>query len=222
MTSIKVVVADDHPIVRSGLSALLASLDDIEVVGLATDGREAVEQARSHRPDVVVLDLQMPGMDGFAAAREIGRVVPEAAVLVLTMFGDDESVFSAMRAGAHGYIVKGAEQEEIERAVRAVAAGEAIFSAGVAARVLAYFSSPPAQSAQEFPELTARERKILDLLAEGLPNHVIADRLGLARKTVANNVSSILTKLQVADRAQAIIRARDAGLGRTERDAGPL
>jgi DNA-binding NarL/FixJ family response regulator len=214
MTSIKVVVADDHPIVRSGLSALLASLDDIEVVGLATDGREAVEQTRSHRPDVVVLDLQMPGMDGFAAAREIGRVVPEAAVLVLTMFGDDESVFSAMRAGARGYMVKGAEQEEIERAVRAVAAGEAIFSAGVAARVLAYFSSPPAQPLQEFPELTARERKILDLLAEGLPNHVIADRLGLARKTVANNVSSILTKLQVADRAQAIIRARDAGLGR--------
>jgi DNA-binding NarL/FixJ family response regulator len=214
MTSIKVVVADDHPIVRSGLSALLASLDDIEVVGLATDGREAVEQTRSHRPDVVVLDLQMPSMDGFAAAREIGRVVPEAGVLVLTMFGDDESVFSAMRAGARGYMVKGAEQEEIERAVRAVAAGEAIFSAGVAARVLAYFSSPPAQPAQKFPELTARERKILDLLAEGLSNHVIADRLGLARKTVANNVSSILTKLQVADRAQAIIRARDAGLGR--------
>lgn len=215
MTPVRVVVADDHPIVRSGLSALLASLDDIEVVGLATDGREAVEQARSTRPDVVLLDLQMPGMDGFAAAREIGRVVPESAVLVLTMHGDDESVFAAMRAGAHGYIIKGAEQEEIERAVRAVAAGEAIFSSGVAARVLGFFSSPPAQPGQEFPELTARESKILDLLAAGLPNHAIADRLGLARKTVANNVSSILTKLQVADRIQAILRARDAGLGRS-------
>jgi DNA-binding NarL/FixJ family response regulator len=212
MSTVRVVLADDHPVVRAGLAALLGSLPDMQVMAVAADGRAAVKEVVLHRPDVAVLDLQMPGQDGFAAIREIGRAVPEVAVLVLTMFDDDESVFAAMRAGARGYVVKGAEQDEIGRAVRAVASGEAIFGPGVAERVLRFFATPP-KAADPFPELTAREREILGLLAAGLPNTAIATRLGLSPKTVANHLSSIFTKLQVADRAQAILRAREAGLG---------
>ena len=213
MSEIRVVLADDHPVVRAGLAALLGSLQGIEVVGVASDGREAVREVVLQRPNVAVLDLQMPGQDGFAATREIARVAPEVAVLVLTMFDDDDSVFAAMRAGARGYVVKGAEQEEIGRAIRAVASGEAIFGPGIAQRVLRFFAAPPRPAADPFPELTAREREILDLLAAAMPNSMIATSLGLAPKTVANHLSSIFTKLQVADRAQAILRARDAGLG---------
>ena len=196
---IRVVLADDHPVVRAGLAALLTSLPGIEVVGVAANGREAVREVVTSRPDVAVLDLQMPDLDGFAATREIARTAPDVAVLVLTMFEDDDSVFAAMRAGARGYLVKGAEQDEIARAIRAVAAGEAIFGPGVARRVLSFFSAPPA-APEPFPELTTREREILDLLAAGLSN-------------AANNVSTIFTKLAVADRAAAIIQARNAGLG---------
>jgi DNA-binding NarL/FixJ family response regulator len=210
-TPIRVVVADDHPVVRAGLSALLDSLPGIEVVAVAADGRGAVKEVVMQRPDVAVLDLQMPGLDGFGATREIRRVAPDVAVLVLTMFDDDESVFAAMRAGARGYVVKGAEQEELGRAVRAVAAGEAIFGPAVAQRMLRFFTPPPA--VDPFPQLTAREREILGLLAAALSNATIASRLGLSPKTVANHISSIFNKLQVADRAQAILRARDAGLG---------
>ncbi len=212
MSVLRVVLADDHPVVRAGLSALLGSLPEIEVVGVAADGQAAVKEVVVQRPDVAVLDLQMPQLDGFAAIREIRRVAPEVAVLVLTMFDDEDSLFAAMRAGARGYLVKGAEQDEIERAIRAVAAGEAIFSPGVAHRVLQYFAAPP-PVADPFPELTAREREILDLLAEGLRNNVIATRLGLSPKTVANHLSATFAKLQVADRAAAIVRARDAGMG---------
>jgi DNA-binding NarL/FixJ family response regulator len=212
MSALRVVLADDHPVVRAGLSALLASLPDIEVVGVAADGHDAVKEVVVQRPDVAVLDLQMPQLDGFGAIREIRRVAPEVAVLVLTMFDDEDSLFAAMRAGARGYLVKGAEQDEIDRAIRAVAAGEAIFSPGVAHRVLQYFATPP-PVADPFPELTAREREILDLLAEGLRNSAIATRLGLSPKTVANHLSATFAKLQVADRAAAIVRARDAGLG---------
>lgn len=214
-TAIRVVVADDHPIVREGLAALLGSLSGFEVVGVATTGREAIREVVTTQPDVAVLDLQMPDVDGFAATREIARAAPETAVLVLTMCEDDDSLFTAMRAGARGYLVKGAEQDEIARAIRAVAAGEAIFGPGVAQRMLGFFSGPPPATAEPFPELTAREREILDLLAAGLSNSAIGARLGVAPKTVANNVSAIFTKLQVADRAQAIVRARDAGLGRS-------
>jgi DNA-binding NarL/FixJ family response regulator len=209
---IRVVLADDHPVVRAGLAALLTSLPGIEVVGVAATGREAIREVVTSRPDVAVLDLQMPDLDGFAATRELARSAPEVAVLVLTMFEDDDSVFAAMRAGARGYLVKGAEQEEIARAIRAVAAGEAIFGPGVARRVLTFFSAPP-PAADPFPELTTRERQILDLLAAGLSNTAIANRLDLAAKTVANNVSTIFTKLGIADRAAAIIQARNAGLG---------
>jgi len=209
---IRVVLADDHPVVRAGLAALLTSLPGIEVVGVAATGREAVREVVTNRPDVAVLDLQMPDLDGFAATRELARSAPEVAVLVLTMFEDDDSVFAAMRAGARGYLVKGAEQDEIARAIRAVAAGEAIFGPGVARRVLGFFATP-APTTEPFPELTGREREILDLLAAGLSNPAIADRLHLASKTVANNVSAIFTKLGIADRATAIIQARNAGLG---------
>ncbi|MGW6932097.1 response regulator transcription factor [Lentzea sp. NPDC054927] len=213
MTGIRVVIADDHPIVREGMSALLASLEGFVVVGVAATGREAVREVVTTRPDVAVLDLQMPDLDGIAATKEIARAAPEVAVLVLTMFSDDDSVFAAMRAGARGYLVKGAEQDEIARAIRAVAAGEAIFGPAVARRVLGFLTGSSTPDVP-FPELTARERQILDLLAAGMPNGAIAARLGVAVKTVANNVSAIFTKLQVADRAAAIIRARDAGLGR--------
>lgn len=211
--SIRVVLADDHPVVRAGLAALLSSLPGIEVVGVAATGREAIREVVTTHPDVAVLDLQMPDLDGFAATRELARTAPEVAVLVLTMFEDDDSVFAAMRAGARGYLVKGAEQEEIARAIRAVAAGEAIFGPGVARRVLSFFTAPPAPAADPFPDLTTREREILNLLASGLSNTAIGTHLGLASKTVANNVSTIFTKLSVADRSTAIIQARNAGLG---------
>ena len=181
-------------------------------MGVAANGREAVREVVLQRPAVAVIDLQMPVMDGFAATSEIRRSAPEVAVLVLTMFDDDESVFAAMRAGARGYVVKGAEQDELGRAIRAVAAGEAIFGPGVASRVLQFFTAPAAPTAEPFPELTAREREILRLLADALPNAAIAERLGLSPKTVANHLSSIFVKLQVADRAQAVLRAREAGL----------
>jgi DNA-binding NarL/FixJ family response regulator len=210
---IRVVLADDHPVVRAGLAALLSSLEGIEVVATASTGREAIREIVASRPDVAVLDLQMPEMDGISTIRELARVAPSVAVLVLTMFDDDDSVVAAMRGGARGYLVKGAEQDEIARAIRAVASGEAIFGPGVAHRVLGFLAAPARPADHAFPGLTAREREVLDLLADGLGNAAIATRIGIAPKTVANTVSSIFTKLQVADRAQAIVRARNAGLG---------
>ncbi|NUO55884.1 MAG: response regulator transcription factor [Hamadaea sp.] len=213
---IRIVVADDHPVVRDGLRALFTSLPGTELVGEATDGREAIRAAVVQRPDVLVMDLRMPDVDGIAATAEIRRVAPDVAVLVLTMFDDDESVYAAMRAGARGYLVKGAAQEQISQAIATVAAGGAIFSPGVARRVLDYFTGPaPTAAGVPFPELTARERDVLDLIAAGLPNAAIASRLGLAPKTVGNHISAIFAKLQVATRAEAIVRAREAGLGRT-------
>ena len=213
---IKVAVADDHPVVRDGLRALFASLPDTELVAEAATGREAVRAAVTERPDVLVMDLRMPDLDGIAATAEIGRLAPEVAVLVLTMFEDDESVFAAMRAGARGYLVKGASQEEISHAISGVAAGGAIFGPGVARRVLQYFAAPPSVAEVPFPELSPREREVLDLIAAGLPNAAIAQRLGLAGKTVGNHISTIFAKLQVASRAEAIVRAREAGLGRKD------
>ena len=210
--TIRVLIADDHPLVRQGLKAALAPQPDMEVVAEAATGKEAIREATLHQPDVVVMDLQMPDLNGIDATRELARAVPTAAVLVLTMFDDDDWVFAAMRAGARGYVLKGAEQHEIARAITAVAAGEAIFGPAVATRMLAYFATPPVTSTP-FPELTAREREVLDLLAAGRTNHQIADQLGLSAKTVANHISAIFAKLQVADRTQAILRARDAGLG---------
>jgi DNA-binding NarL/FixJ family response regulator len=210
--TIRVLIADDHPLVRDGLKAALAAQPEVQVVAEAATGSAAIREALLHRPDVVVMDLQMPDTNGVEATRELRRALPSAAVLVLTMFDDDDSVFAAMRAGARGYVLKGAEQHEIARAITAVAAGEAIFGPAVATRVLAYFATPPRASVP-FPELTTREREVLDQLAAGRSNQQIAQRLALSAKTVANHLSAIFAKLQVADRTQAILRARDAGLG---------
>jgi DNA-binding NarL/FixJ family response regulator len=210
--TIRVLIADDHPLVLQGLKAALAPVPEVEVVAEAATGRAAIREAVLHQPDVIIMDLQMPELNGIDATRELARAVPTAAVLVLTMFDDDDWVFAAMRAGARGYVLKGAEQQEIARAIMAVAAGEAIFGPAVATRVLAYFATPSV-TPTPFPELTAREREVLDLIAAGHTNHQIAQRLTLSAKTVANHISAIFAKLQVADRTQAILRARDAGLG---------
>ncbi len=210
---IRVLVADDHPVMRAGLTALIGSLDDMEVVAVVADGRQAVRDVVLHRPDVALLDLQMPELDGFGALREIRRLAPATALCVLTMFADDDSLFTAMKAGAQGYLLKGAEQEDIARAIRAVHAGEAVFGPGVARRVLQQLTAP-APSPRPFPSLTDRELAVLDLVAAGLPTAVVAVKLGIATKTVSNLVSSVLNKLQVADRVQAAVMARDAGLGR--------
>jgi DNA-binding NarL/FixJ family response regulator len=212
-TGIRVVIADDHPVVRDGLSALLASVPALTVAGTASTGREAVRAAVTLRPDVLVMDIQMPELTGVAAAGEIARAAPEVAVLMLTMFDDDDSVFAALRAGARGYVLKGAQQDEIVRAIHAVAAGEAIFGPGIARRVLGLAAAPAAPSIP-FPDLTSREREVLDLIAAGVRNPEIAHRMSIAPKTVANHVAAIFAKLQVADRNQAIVLARDAGLGR--------
>ena len=189
------------------------------MVAVAATGREAVREAVIAQPDVVLMDLQMPDMDGFGAIRELARVAPAVKVCVLTMYDDEDSLFAAMRAGAHGYLLKGAEQDEIARAVRAIAAGEVIFGPGIAVRVLSQLTSPAAESAAaHFPELTARELEILDLLATATPTSAIARRLDVTPKTVSNHVSNILTKLHVADRTQAAMLAREAGLGRAHED----
>lgn len=212
---IRVLVADDHPVVRSGLTGVLSSLEGFEVVAVASDGAEAVREAVLHRPDVALMDLRMPGTDGFTAIRELARAAPTVRVCVLTMYDDDDSLFAAMRAGAHGYLLKGAEQGDIARAVRAIAAGEVIFGPGIAVRVLHQLTAPSREAPRNpFPGLTARELEILDLLAQAMPTSAIARRLDLATKTVSNHVSNVLTKLQVSDRTQAAIRAREAGLGR--------
>lgn len=211
---LRVLVADDHPMFREGLRTLLASTPDTELVGEAGSGEEAVALAAETQPDVVVMDVQMPGVDGIEATRRIARDSPSVGVLVVTMFEDDGTVFQAMRAGARGYLLKGANYAEMLRAIRAVGNGEAIFSPAVAVRLVNYFSDiRPASMPDVFPELSNREREILDLLAGGLKNPEISARLYLSPKTVRNHVSNILHKLQAADRTEAIIRAREAGLG---------
>jgi DNA-binding NarL/FixJ family response regulator len=211
---IRVLIADDHPVFRFGLRALLETEEDVEVVGEATTGAQAVALAAELRPAVILMDLNMPEVSGLDATRRILENHPETGILVITMF-DDDSVFAAMRAGARGYVLKGAEGEETVRAIRAVANGEVIFSPAVAARVVQFLTQLPENEAGvPFPELTPRERDVLDLMAEGLTNMAIAERLVLSPKTIRNHVSNIFGKLQVADRAQAIIRAREAGLGK--------
>ena len=211
---IRVVVVDDHPVFRHGLRALLDALPELTVVGEGSDGDEALELVRRERPDVVVMDLNMPGLSGVDATRLVVKEAPDTGVLVLTMFEDDESVFAAMRAGARGYLVKGADSPDVVRAITAVADGEAIFGPSVASRVLGYLTRPlSSQDETVFPELSGRERDVLELLAAGRSNGQIAQALFLSPKTVRNQVSSIFSKLQVADRAEAIVRARRAGLG---------
>jgi DNA-binding NarL/FixJ family response regulator len=214
MELIRVLIADDHPHFRDGLRALLVSAPDLEVVGEAGDGEQAISLAAKLQPDVILMDLNMPGMGGIEATRRILRTSPHIAVLVISMFEDDDSVFTALQAGARGYLLKGALKAEILRSIRAVASGEAIFGPSIAKRLIQYFATPrPSAPPDAFPELTDREHEILALIARHDTNPEIAKRLYLSPKTVRNHVSNIFTKLQVSDRAQAIIRAREAGLG---------
>ena len=218
---IRILIADDHPVFRFGLRALLEAQADMVVVGEAESGETAVNLTQSLQPDVVLMDINMPGINGIEATRQIAEVLPETAVLIITMF-DDDTVFTAMRAGARGYLLKGAQGDETLRAIRAVANGEVIFSPGVAEQMMAFFmkgsreTTTDLATAVPFPELTPREREILELLAQGLTNTAIAEKLVLSPKTIRNQVSNIFSKLQVASRSEAIVKAREAGLGKAE------
>jgi DNA-binding NarL/FixJ family response regulator len=210
---IRVLIADDHTLFRDGLEALLNSVDDIKLIGTAQDGLEVVNMAGAQQPDVILMDILMPELDGIEATRRIIQASPHVGIIMLTMFEDDESVFSAMRAGARGYILKGADQEDVLRAIRAVNRGEALFGPSIATRLMGFFNVPASEPAQAFPELTEREHEILALIAQGISNHEIAQRLNISLKTVRNHVSNIYNKMQVTDRVQAVLRAREAGLG---------
>ena len=213
MEALRILIADDHPLFRHGIRESLNLAPDIQVVGEATSGEEAITQAEALHPDVILMDVNMPGVNGIEATRRILHDYPHIRILVVTMFEDDSTVFAAMRAGARGYILKDAEKENILRAIQAVANGEAIFSPTIATRLMDFFATQASTLPKEiFPSLTEREREILQLIARGRSNTDIARELSLSPKTVYNYVSNILSKLQVADRAQAIIRAREAGL----------
>ncbi len=213
-SAVRVLLADDHPMVRYGIAVVLADDPDVELVGEAADGTELLAMLESCAPDVVVTDLAMPGMDGLSALRELRRRRPDLPVLVLTMHADEESLFAALRAGASGYLVKGADRAELVRAILSVAAGDAVYGAAVAGRITAFFTGArDTYSAAVFPELTEREREVLELVATGCRNSEIAARLGLSDKTVRNHVSAVLLKLHVPDRTAAALRAREAGLG---------
>ena len=210
---IAVLIADDSAPFRQGLRALLRTAGDVALVGEAASGAEVVRLAEALQPDVILMDVQMPDGDGLEATRRILHTSPHIRIVVLTMFDDDDSVFAALRAGARGYLLKGALKAELLRAIRAAAGGEAIFGPAIAQRLIHYFATPrPALPELAFPELTEREREILGLMARRLSNQEIADRLVLSAKTVRNHVSNIFAKLQVADRAEAIMRAQQAGL----------
>ena len=224
MQPIRILIADDHPLFRDGMHGLLDAMPDTDVVGEAATGDEVVALAASLQPDIILMDIKMPGQNGIAATREILARHPQIGILIITMFEDDDSVFAAMRAGARGYLLKAASHEEILRAIRGVSNGEAIFGPGIARRLIGFFAASPtvapAAPLRAFPELSDREDAILRLIAQGRSNHDIADVLALSVKTVQNHVSNIFGKLQVADRAQAVIRAREAGLGPNQATMG--
>lgn len=213
-SQIRILIADDHPVFRFGLRALLEAQADMEVIGEAESGDEAVRRAQSLQPTVVLMDINMPGINGIEATKKITAVDPHPAILIITMF-DDDTVFTAMQAGARGYLLKGSQGEETLRAIRAVANGEVIFSPGVAEQMMAFFARGGREKTEPFPELTPRERDVLELLAQGLTNTAIAEKLVLSPKTIRNQVSNIFSKLRVASRSEAIIKAREAGLGKT-------
>lgn len=211
---IRILIADDHPLFRKGLRSLITTFTDMEIIGEAATGQEAIQLASTLQPDIILMDLQMPGATGIRATSEILHASPHIRILMVTLFEDEDSVFAALRAGARGYILKDADEAEIVRAIRSVADGEAIFSPSIASRLIDFFAAPrPVAPPRTFPELTEREHAVLSLIAQGVNNGEIANRLNISVKTVRNHVSNIFSKLQVVDRAQAIIRAREAGLG---------
>ena len=218
MSAVRILIADDQTITRSGLRSLLAAQADIEIVGEARDGEEAVELAASLQPDLILMDLRMPGISGIEATRRIHRASPHIAILAITIFEDDTSVFPAIRAGALGYLLKNTEQDELLRAIHIAANGGAVFSPGIAQRVLSYLSAPePDVPQQVFDELTNREREILELIAQGKTNAEIAQVLNLSSKTVSNNISNVLLKLQATDRAKLMLIALAAGMGKADK-----
>ena len=210
---IRVLIVDDHAPFREGLRALFISVPEIEVAGEAANGNDAILEATRIQPDVILMDIQMPGKNGIEATRLINQSSPHIGIIVLTMFEDDDSVFAAMRAGARGYLLKGADQAEILRAIHSVGSGEALFGPGIARRLINYFAQLNVIPAHPFPELTEREREVLELIAQGLSNAEIAEKLVISQKTARNHVSNIFSKLQVADRAHAIVQARQKGMG---------
>lgn len=213
LSGISVVIVDDHPMFRAGLRTLVQDAAGLALVGEAQDAESAIAVCEDVVPDVVLMDIKLPGWSGIEATRHLAATLPNIAVLMVTMLEDDTSVFAAMRAGARGYILKGSTSEDIVRAIRTVAAGEAIFGAALARRMSHFFTAAHTGDVHPFPELTAREQNILDLIADGTSNNDIASALGLAEKTVRNNVSNIFAKLLVADRAAAAVKARGVGLG---------
>ena len=217
MEPIKVLIADDHPMFREGVRSMLRREGSVELVGEAATGSAAMALAAELQPDVILMDVHMPDVNGIEATRRILQEHPHMRVLVLTMFEDDDSVFAALRAGARGYLLKGADKAEIVRAINGVASGDAIFGPAIAQRLIAFFAAPQTPAPPPvLPELTDREREILMLMTHGLSNHAIADRLVVSLKTIRNHVSNIFSKLKVADRAQAMSVARKAGLGSAE------
>ncbi len=218
METIRVLIADDQTITRSGLQTLLAAAENIEIVDEACNGQEAIEMAASLQPDVILMDLRMPGINGIKATRRIHRTSPKINILVLTVFEEDTSVFPAIRAGARGYLLKNTEQEELLRAISTVAGGGAIFSPGIAQKVLGYLTAPqPDVSGDIFDELTSREREILELIAQGKTNAEIATTLNLSPKTVSNYISNVLLKVHATDRAKLMLMALDAGMGQKDK-----
>jgi DNA-binding NarL/FixJ family response regulator len=217
MTPIRILLADDHTLFREGLSALLAATPETEVVGEAGTGTEAITLAERLSPDIILMDIMMPGLNGVQATEEVLAVNPNIGVIMLTMLEEDDALYAAMRAGARGYILKGADKSEVLKTIRAVAEGEALFGPTIAARLASFFQSGLAErrsdDAEGLDELTEREREVLVLIAEGKRNRDIAEQLHISGKTVSNHISNIFNKLQVADRAQAIVKARRAGLG---------
>jgi DNA-binding NarL/FixJ family response regulator len=220
MESIRLLIADDHDLFREGLRALISATEDIELVGEAATGEEAIAIAEQQQPEVVLMDINMPDLDGIGATRKILRANPTTGIIMVTMLKDDASVFSAMRAGARGYVLKGSKYKELLQTIRAVANGQALFGPSIAARIMNFFNTTGPKFRSElpqeaFPELTPRELEVLELIAQGASNNQIAEKLVITVKTVRNHVNSIFSKLQVADRAAAIIQARDAGLGKS-------
>ena len=219
MKPIRVLIADDHALFREGVHAILKSVPDIEIVGEAGTGKEAIKLASDLVPDVILMDIQMPDLNGVEATQRILKTQPDVGIIIVTMLEDDDSLFSAMRAGARGYVLKGADKAEMLKSIRAVVEGEALFGPAIAGRLLSFFQGNRPRSKDEshsmsFPELTEREREVLAYIARGDTNAEIAEGLSISLKTVRNHVSNIFTKLQVVNRAQAAIRARDAGLGK--------